>query len=76
MSDVTNTSCCNNTCDNGMNPMFLILILLLCSGDNGFLGCGGGSCGSNNNCGCGGDGLNGILPLILILCMCGGGSFF
>lgn len=71
MSDLTSTSygrdnSCDNKCDNGFNPMILIL-LLLCGGDNGLLGgCNGNdSCGSSN-------GLGGILPLILILSMCGG----
>jgi hypothetical protein len=69
MSDLSSASCSrDNTCDNGINPIFMIFILLfLCGGDNGILG---GFCG-NNGCGCN-SGLDGILPLILILFLCGG----
>lgn len=68
MSDLSTTSCCgNNKSDNGMNPMFLILILLfLCGGDNGILGCGNGS----SSCGCS-SGLDSMLPILLLL-LCGG----
>ncbi len=77
MSDLSSTSYnrdnnCDNKCDNGFSPMLLIL-LLLCGGDNGILG----GCGGNGNCGLGcgsGGGLGGILPLLLIL-MLSGGSF-
>ena len=72
MSDISSTSYDrdNNKCDNGFSPMLLIL-LLLCGGDNGFLG----GCGGNGNCGLGcgtGGGLSGMLPLLLILLLSGG----
>ena len=72
MSDLSTSSCGrNNGCDNGMNPMMLILLLTLCGGNSCFLG------GGSGNSGCGGcdNGLEGILPLILILSISGGGSF-
>lgn len=74
MSDLTSTSYCrdNNKCDNGFSPMLLIL-LLLCSGDNGLFGGGNGNGSCGLGCGTGG-GLGGILPLLLIL-MLSGGSF-
>lgn len=69
MIDLSTTSYCkDNKCDNGLNPIFMILILLfLCGGDNGMLGCFGGnnSCGSNN-------GLSSMLPLLLLLFIPGG----
>ena len=69
MSDLTSTSYCkDNSCDNGSSPIFMILILLLlCGGDNGILG----GCNSNNGCGSS-NGLGGILPIILMLSLCGG----
>ncbi|MDD3174320.1 MAG: chorion class high-cysteine HCB protein 13 [Herbinix sp.] len=72
MSDLSCTSCCgSNKSDNGISPIFMILILLfLTGGDNGIFG----SCNGNNTCGCNG-GLDGILPIILLL-FCGGGSIF
>lgn len=72
MSDLSSTSYCkDNKCDNGINPIFMILILLfLGGGDNGILG---GLCGSNE-CGCN-NGLDSILPIILLLSLCGGGIF-
>ncbi len=70
MSDLSSASCYRgDKCDNGFSPIFLILILLLLGGgDNGLfggLGCGDG-------CGCNNGGLGGILPIILVLCLCGG----
>ncbi|MDF2472948.1 MAG: hypothetical protein K0R21_730 [Anaerocolumna sp.] len=70
MSDLSSTSCFGgNRNDNCTNPIFMILILLfLCGGDNGILGgCNGGNCGCNN-------GMDGILPIILLLSL-GGGLF-
>lgn len=68
MSDLSTTSCCGNSkSDTGMNSMFMILmLLLLCGGENGISGFGNG----NSNCGC--SGLDGILPIILLLSSCGG----
>ncbi len=61
-------SCGCDSKESGMNPMLMIILLLcLCGGDNGILG----GCGCNDSCGCN-NGLDGILPLILILSMCGG----
>lgn len=69
MSDLTATSYYNdNKKDNGISPIFLILLLCMCGGDNGLFG---GSCNSKGSCG-GGCGLDGILPLILILSLMGG----
>lgn len=75
MSDLTSTSynkdyCSDSKCNTGNNSMLMILLLLfLCQGDGGLFG---GSCG-NGGCSCGiGGGMDGIMPLILILCMCGG----
>ncbi len=64
MSDISSSSYCrDNKCDNnGFSPMLLIL-LLLCSGDNCLFGGKGDSCGS---------GMDGILPLILLLTLGGG----
>lgn len=71
MSDITSSSYCrDNKCDNnGFSPMLLILLLVLCQGDNGGIFGGKGDCG----CGCN-NGLEGILPLILLLSL-GGGCF-
>lgn len=73
MSDVTSASCgrnFGNKCDSGNNSIGLILILLLlCGGNDGLFG-GGDCCDKNDSCGLGG--MDGILPLILILCLCGG----
>lgn len=68
MSDITAASCGNNCkSDNGFSPMMLILLLFLCGGDNGLLG----GCGGSNSCGCN-NGLDGILPILLLLLLCGG----
>jgi len=69
MSDLSSTSCSrDNKNDNGFSPIFMILILLsLGGGDNGLLG----GLGGNNGCGCN-NGLDGILPIILLLSLCGG----
>jgi len=69
MSDFSSTSCCReNRNDNGISPIFMILILLfLGGGDNGILGGFNG----NKECGCN-NGLDGILPIILLLSLCGG----
>lgn len=69
MSDLSSTSYCrDNKEDNCMSPMFMILLLLcLGGGDNGLLG---GSCG-NNSCGCN-NGMGSLLPIILMLTLCGG----
>jgi len=71
MSDLTSTSCCrDNRNDNGIGSIFMILILLsLCGGGNGMFG----GCNDNNECGCN-NGLDGILPIILLMSL-GGGSF-
>jgi len=70
MSDLTSASYEKGYCDNkgtGNNSMLMIFLLLfLCTGDGGFLG------GGDKSCGCGSGGLDGILPLILIMCLCGG----
>lgn len=70
MSDLTSTSYYgDNKKDNGISPIFLIFILLfLGGGDNCLLG---GSCGGKSDCGCN-SGLDGILPLLLVLLLCGG----
>lgn len=69
MSDLTTTSYGKDykcdSCNNSILP--ILLLLLLCGGDNGLLGGFGG----NKSCGCN-NGLDGILPLLLILCLCGG----
>lgn len=70
MSDLTSASYGkDNKCDNGISPIFLILLLTMLGGDNKG-GCFGGGFGGDS-CGCN-NGLDGILPLILILCLCGG----
>jgi hypothetical protein len=69
MSDLSSKSCGrDNNCDNGFSPILLILLLTMCGGNNGILG----GCGGNNGFGGCNNGLDGILPLILILSLCGG----
>lgn len=69
MSDVTSSSYYKDSkCDNGFNPMMIILLLLLCGGDNGLLG----GCKDGGSCGCGNGGLDGIMPILLILLLSGG----
>jgi hypothetical protein len=71
MSDLSSTSYCkDNRNDNGISPIFLILLLTMCGGDGGLLG----GCGGSNDCG-GTSGLSGILPLILILSLSGNSLF-
>ena len=67
MSDLSSSSYCrDNKCDNnGFSPMLLILLLLCSGGDGGGIFGGKGSCG-------GGCGMDGILPLILLLSLGGG----
>lgn len=73
MSDISTTSYCkDNSCDNGLSPMFMILILLLLCGGNS---CLLGGCNGNNSCSSG-NGIDGMLPILLILLLCGGGSLF
>ena len=70
MSDLTSASYGKDYCDKkdtGSNSMMMIFLLLfLCGGDSGLLG------GGDKSCGCGNNGIEGILPLILIMSMCGG----
>ena len=69
MSDILSTSCRrDNNCDNGFSPIFLILLLTMCGGNNGILG----GCGGNNGCDTCNNGLDGILPLLLVLSLFGG----
>ncbi|MDF2943639.1 MAG: hypothetical protein K0S01_2497 [Herbinix sp.] len=68
MSILSSTSCGrDNTCDNGINPIMILILLSLCGGGNGILG----GCNGNSDCGCN-NGLDGILPIILLLSLCGG----
>ncbi|MDL2224712.1 chorion class high-cysteine HCB protein 13 [Eubacteriales bacterium OttesenSCG-928-M02] len=47
------------------NILYLLVLLSCVCGDDGF--CGGGSSFAGDGCGC-----EGILPLLLIMCLCGG----
>ncbi len=72
MSDLSSTSCNRNGgcgSDGGFSPIILILLLTMCGGNSG--GLFGGFSGNSCSDGCD-NGLGGILPLILILCLCGG----
>lgn len=74
MSDISTSSygkdyCGSSKCDTGNNSMLMILLLLfLCGSDSGIFG----GCGTGGSCDCSNGGMEGILPLILILCLCGG----
>lgn len=70
MSDLSSTSYCkDNSCDNGMSPLLMIFLLLfLCGGSNGIFG----GCNGSSGCGIGNSGLDGMLPLLLILLLSGG----
>ena len=71
MSDLSSTSYCqDNKNDNGISPIFLILLLTMCGGDSNLFG----GCGGTNECGCN-SGLSGILPIILILSLTGNSLF-
>jgi hypothetical protein len=76
MSDLSSASYCkDNSCGCGSSPIFMILmLLLLCGGDNGIFGCLGGS-GNGSSCGCGSGGMNGMLPILLIPLLLGGSLF-
>ncbi len=77
MDNLSAASYCKDNRENGISPMIMILLLLcLCGGDNGiFGGCGGnGGCGGSGGCGLTG-GMDGILPILLIVLLGGGGLF-
>jgi len=60
--------CKDKSCDNGFSPIFMVFILLfLCGGNSCLLG----GCNDNNACSSN-NGLDGILPIILILLLSGG----
>ncbi len=69
MSDLAATTC-GIGCDKGFGGSWILIILLLCcnSGHDGLLGGGFGR-------DCGNDGCGSIIWIILILCLCGGGSW-
>lgn len=80
MSNLTAASCCcgnkrgrDNSCMNSILPIILLLSCCDC-GNGGFFGDFFGGFFGNNDCGCGNNdcGCSGILPLLLILCLCGG----
>ncbi len=66
MSNVSATSCYQDKNDSGFSPLLLILLLCCCGGDKGFGGLFGNFDGGCSN------GLGGLLPIILIMCLCGG----
>lgn len=69
MSDLSTTSYCkDNKNDNGISPMLLILLLCMCQGNGGLFGGNSG----NDGCSLCGGGMDGILPILLILLMSGG----
>ena len=41
-----------NSCNNGNNNLWLIILILFGGCNGGYNGCGN-NCGCNNNCGCG-----------------------
>jgi hypothetical protein len=70
MSNLSAASCCDDNRSGGfgdISPIFLILILCLCGGNNG-----SGGLFSKDKCDGGNNGIEGILPILLILCLCGG----
>lgn len=72
MSELSSTSCNrDNKCDNGFSPLLLILLLCLCQGNQGLLGGNGGLFGGcsdhSNGCSLCGGGMEGILPILLLL---------
>jgi hypothetical protein len=79
MSDLSSTSYCNEKRnDNNTNMLLPILLLCLCGGNGGLLGgssglFGGGS--GNDGCSLCNGGMDGILPILLILMLSGGSIF-
>ncbi|MCI7275982.1 MAG: hypothetical protein PUF59_05055 [Lachnospiraceae bacterium] len=74
MSDLSSSCGCGCGCERsgcGNNTLFLILILLCCTGDGCFGGIGnafnGGGCGGNNSCDL-------LIWILLISCLCGNNS--
>ncbi len=76
MSDLTATNCgCTSDCSrndsifggSGCNNIWIILLLLCCSGSNN--GCGNGIFTNNDNNGC-----SCIIWILLLSCLCGNGN--